>query len=97
MTPTAPSLARDTLLPATCGTAPLALLSGMTTSGVDVSVFAVVVATDNLYFVEAGTGQSYGTTDRAALSPEELLDLQARLEPFADFWNAPGMEAYDEL
>lgn len=31
------------------------------------------------------------------LSPVESLELHLRLRPFEEDWNAPGMEAYDEL
>lgn len=31
------------------------------------------------------------------ISPEMAAELRGRLLPFADDWNAPGMEAYDEL
>lgn len=32
-----------------------------------------------------------------AFTPEELADLRGRFEAWEDDWNAPGMEAYDEL
>ena len=31
------------------------------------------------------------------ISPEGAADLRHRLRAFEDDWNAPGMEAYDEL
>ena len=31
------------------------------------------------------------------ISPEMAADLRQRLLPFEEDWNAPGMEAYDEL
>ena len=31
------------------------------------------------------------------ITPVEALELRLRLKPFEEDWNAPGMEAYDEL
>ena len=33
----------------------------------------------------------------AGLTREEVADLRRRLSTFEDDWNAPGMEAYDDL
>ena len=30
-------------------------------------------------------------------SPAEAMDTHARLRPFEEDWNAPGMDAYDDL
>ena len=39
-----------------------------------------------------------GTTlEQAGLTRDQAINLRARLKTFADDWNAPGMEAYDEL
>ena len=35
--------------------------------------------------------------EAAGLSREQAINLRARLKTFEDDWNAPGMEAYDEL
>jgi hypothetical protein len=35
--------------------------------------------------------------DLAHLTPEEIEELEWRLQPFAADWNAPGMEVYDEM
>lgn len=35
--------------------------------------------------------------EQAGLSREQAVNLRARLKTFEDDWNAPGMEAYDEL
>jgi len=37
------------------------------------------------------------TLEQAGLTREQALNLRARLRTFEDDWNAPGMEAYDEL
>lgn len=34
---------------------------------------------------------------RAGLTRQEAADLRARLSTFENDWNAPGMEAYDDL
>jgi len=34
---------------------------------------------------------------RTGLTREDASDLRARLSTFEDDWNAPGMEAYDDL
>jgi DNA-binding protein HU-beta len=34
---------------------------------------------------------------RAGLTREEASDLRVRLTTFEDDWNAPGMDAYDDL
>jgi len=35
--------------------------------------------------------------EKAGLTREQAINLRARLKCFEDDWNAPGMEAYDEL
>lgn len=37
------------------------------------------------------------TLEQAGLTREQAANLRARLKTFEDVWNAPGMEAYDEL
>ena len=37
------------------------------------------------------------TLEQAGLTREQAFNLRARLKTFEDDWNAPGMEAYDEL
>jgi hypothetical protein len=37
------------------------------------------------------------TLEQAGLTREQAVNLRARLKTFEDDWNAPGMEAYDEL
>lgn len=37
------------------------------------------------------------TLEQAGLIREQAVNLRARLKTFKDDWNAPGMEAYDEL
>ena len=34
---------------------------------------------------------------RSGLTSEEAFDLRIRLSTFEDDWDAPGMEAYDDL
>ncbi len=34
---------------------------------------------------------------QTGLSPEQAADLRARLKPFEEDWNHPGMEAYNDL
>ena len=42
--------------------------------------------------------QHHGTPLRnTGLTREEAFDLRRRLSTFEDDWNAPGMEAYDNL
>jgi len=37
------------------------------------------------------------TLEQAGLTRQHAINLRARLKTFEDDWNAPGMEAYDEL
>jgi len=37
------------------------------------------------------------TLEQAGLTREQAINLRARLKTFEDDWNAPGMEAYDQL
>ena len=43
------------------------------------------------------TPASAGLLASKGIAPERAADLRHRLRAFEDDWNAPGMEAYDEL
>jgi hypothetical protein len=35
--------------------------------------------------------------EKRGFSPEQIIELRERLATFEEDWNAPGMEAYDNL
>ena len=43
-----------------------------------------------------GDGQGVDLRERG-FTPQEIIELRERLSSFADDWNAPGMEVYDQL
>ena len=38
---------------------------------------------------------SIGTADGASFTREEVADLRGKVAAWEEYWNAPGMEAYD--
>lgn len=57
----------------------------------------VVEIFDFVMFLKERLPKSGVTLEEAGLTREQAVNLRARLKTFADDWNAPGMEAYDEL
>ncbi len=52
---------------------------------------------DFVMFLKARMPKPGITLEEAGLTREQAVNLRARLKTFEDDWNAPGMEAYDEL
>lgn len=57
----------------------------------------IIEVFDFVMFLKGRLQQQGLTLEQAGLSREQAINLRARLKTFEDDWNAPGMEAYDEL
>jgi hypothetical protein len=57
----------------------------------------VVEVADFVHFLMEQVEHQGIPLDRAGLTRKQAFDLRARLSTFENDWNAPGMEAYDDL
>jgi hypothetical protein len=57
----------------------------------------IVEVFDFVMFLKERLPKQGITLEQAGLTREQAINLRARLKTFEDDWNAPGMEAYDEL
>jgi len=57
----------------------------------------IIEVFDFVLFLKQRLPQQGITLEQAGLTREQAVNLRARLKTFEDDWNAPGMEAYDEL
>lgn len=57
----------------------------------------IIEVFDFVMFLKERLPKSGTTLEQAGLTREQASNLRARLKTFEGDWNAPGMEAYDEL
>lgn len=57
----------------------------------------IIEVFDFVMFLKERLPKQGVTLKQAGLTREQAVNLKARLKTFEDDWNAPGMEAYDEL